>query len=81
MRKIILIIFLFTGMYLGKAQIHEFGVFIGGSNYVGEIGSTNYISPNNLAGGVLYKWNKSSKLVAFCINGIRVVGILGELVL
>ncbi|NAS29367.1 hypothetical protein GTQ40_00140 [Flavobacteriaceae bacterium R38] len=61
MRKIIFIIFLFTGMYLGKAQTHELGVFLGGSNYVGDIGATNYINPNKLAGGILYKWNKSSR--------------------
>jgi len=61
MRKIIFIIFLFTTVHLSKAQIHEVGIFLGASNYVGEIGSTNYINPNNLAGGALYKWNKSTR--------------------
>jgi hypothetical protein len=44
-----------------NAQIHEFGVFIGGSNYIGDVGSTAYISPNEPALGILYKWNKSPR--------------------
>jgi len=44
-----------------NAQIHEVGVFVGGSNYVGDVGSTTYISPNKLAFGILYKWNKSPR--------------------
>ena len=43
------------------AQIHEVGVFLGGSNYIGDIGPTTYISPNEPAIGVLYKWNKSPR--------------------
>ena len=44
-----------------QAQIHEVGVFLGGSNYIGDVGSTTYISPNKLAVGLLYKWNKSPR--------------------
>ena len=44
-----------------NAQIHEVGVFLGGSNYIGDVGSTNYISPNEPAFGILYKWNKSPR--------------------
>ena len=44
-----------------NAQIHEFGAFLGGSNYIGDIGSTNYVAPSNLAYGILYKWNKSPR--------------------
>jgi hypothetical protein len=43
------------------AQIHEVGVFLGGSNYIGDIGPTTFISPNEPAIGVLYKWNKSPR--------------------
>jgi hypothetical protein len=43
------------------AQIHEVGVFLGGSNYIGEIGSTSYIAPNEPAFGIVYKWNKSPR--------------------
>jgi outer membrane protein W len=43
------------------AQIHEVGVFLGGSNFVGDIGETTYIKPNEPAFGFLYKWNKSPR--------------------
>ncbi|WP_348797696.1 DUF6089 family protein [Flavobacterium adhaerens] len=43
------------------AQIHEIGVFLGGSNYIGDVGSTTYIAPNEGAYGILYKWNKSPR--------------------
>jgi hypothetical protein len=44
-----------------SAQIHEIGIFAGGSNYVGDVGLTTYISPNEPAIGILYKWNKSPR--------------------
>lgn len=44
-----------------QAQIHEIGVFIGGSNFIGDVGKTNYIAPNEPAFGILYKWNKSPR--------------------
>jgi hypothetical protein len=44
-----------------QAQIHEFGVFIGGSNFIGDVGPTTYVAPNKLALGLLYKWNKSPR--------------------
>jgi len=43
------------------SQIHEVGVFLGGSNYIGDIGPTTYISPNKPAFGILYKYNKSPR--------------------
>lgn len=53
-----LFLLLSTSMY---CQIHEIGIFAGGSNYIGDIGPTTYIAPNNLALGLLYKWNKSPR--------------------
>ncbi len=44
-----------------NAQIHEVGVFVGGSNYIGDMGLTNYVYPNKPAFGLLYKWNKSPR--------------------
>ncbi|RDI54815.1 hypothetical protein IQ02_01563 [Flavobacterium glaciei] len=44
-----------------QAQIHEIGVFLGGSNFIGDIGPTSYIAPNEPAFGLLYKWNKSPR--------------------
>jgi hypothetical protein len=50
--------FTFTAIH---AQIHEIGVFLGGSNYIGDVGNTTYIDPNAPAFGILYKWNKSPR--------------------
>lgn len=44
-----------------NAQIHEIGIFAGGNNYIGDVGPTNYVKPNEFAFGVLYKWNKSPR--------------------
>mgnify|MGYP003604047843 FL=1 len=60
MKRIFVIIFI-LGLTKLNAQIHEVGVFLGGANFVGDVGKTNYISPNELAFGVLYKWNKSPR--------------------
>ena len=35
-----------------QAQIFEIGVFAGGSNFIGDVGATNYISPNQFANGI-----------------------------
>jgi hypothetical protein len=43
------------------SQINEIGVFLGGSNFIGDVGSTTYIAPNEPAFGILYKWNKSPR--------------------
>ena len=40
-----------------EAQFHEIGIFLGGSNYIGDIGSHRYLDPNELAYGFLYRWN------------------------
>lgn len=42
-------------------QIHELGVFAGGINYIGDVGPTSYIAPNESAIGILYKWNRSPR--------------------
>ncbi len=43
------------------AQTYEAGVFLGGSNYIGDIGPTNYIAPNDIAVGGVFKWNISKR--------------------
>jgi len=60
MRKLPVIIFLLTFGSL-QAQINELGLFLGGSNYMGDIGATNYIRPNEPAFGIVYKWNRSPR--------------------
>lgn len=43
------------------AQINELGVFVGGANYIGDVGPTTYIAPNEPAIGIIYKWNRSPR--------------------
>ena len=61
MKKILVLFFCLIFHTILNAQIHEIGVFLGGSNFIGDVGKTNYISPNELAIGILYKWNKSPR--------------------
>lgn len=61
MNKIFIPFLCFFVFTTSHAQIHEVGVFLGGSNYIGDVGSTNYIYPNEPAFGILYKWNKSPR--------------------
>lgn len=61
MNRIIITICCFFSFAISNAQIHEIGIFAGGNNYIGDIGPTNYIAPNNGAFGLLYKWNKSPR--------------------
>jgi len=55
------ILFFFLLTFTMNAQIHEVGLFLGGSNYIGDVGSTTYVAPNEPAFGILYKWNKSPR--------------------
>ena len=43
------------------SQIYEVGVFIGGSNFIGDVGATNYISPSQPVVGGIFKWNRSPR--------------------
>lgn len=61
MKKVYYIITLLLTVPFAHAQIHELGIFAGGSNFVGDVGRTNYIHPNEPAIGILYKWNKSPR--------------------
>lgn len=61
MNRILIVILFLFGVLSTKAQIHEIGVFLGGSNFIGDVGPTTYIAPNELALGILYKWNRSPR--------------------
>jgi hypothetical protein len=61
MKKNVVLLFLVLSTHFLTAQIHEIGAFLGGSNYIGDVGKTNYINPNKIAFGILYKWNKSPR--------------------
>ncbi|MGG7034663.1 MAG: DUF6089 family protein [Flavobacterium sp.] len=61
MKRFFLTFLCFFTFFIANAQINEFGVFLGGSNFIGDVGATNYIKPNELAFGLLYKWNQSTR--------------------
>lgn len=42
-------------------QMFEVGLFGGGTNAIGDVGRTNYIMPSGLAGGAIFKYNKSKR--------------------
>ena len=58
-------IFIFLFVLLSgtlSAQMIEAGVFVGGSNYIGDVGPTTYINPNSMAFGGVGKFNYSSRI-------------------
>ena len=57
MSRFFLTLLLFLNIAFCRAQIHEIGVFAGGSNFIGDVGNDRYIVPNETAFGVIYKWN------------------------
>jgi uncharacterized protein YchJ len=61
MKRFLLNIIGFLFCITSFGQIHEIGVFVGGSNYIGDVGNTNYFESDDLALGVLYKWNRSTR--------------------
>lgn len=61
MRYLTTIIFFILTIQFSHSQTHEIGVFIGGSNFIGDVGATNYIAPAQLAFGGIYKWNRSPR--------------------
>jgi hypothetical protein len=61
MRYLFLILINIFTIQLIDAQIYEVGIFAGGSNFIGDVGATNYISPNQPAIGGIFKWNRSPR--------------------
>ena len=60
-KRILFFVFVsFTSIFLG--QLHEVGLTIGGTNYVGDIGRNYYFYPNRLAGGLTYKYNWNPRI-------------------
>jgi hypothetical protein len=61
MRHLFLLIFMFACFAVAPAQTFEVGPFIGGANYIGDVGSTAFVKPNSLVAGGLVKWNRSNR--------------------
>lgn len=59
--SILFIVFVsFSSIIFG--QVYEIGLSLGGTNYVGDIGRTNYIYPNQLAGNAFFKYNYNPRI-------------------
>ena len=62
MKKNILLITFICITITSKSQINEIGLFLGASNYIGDVGPEYYINPNNFMAGVIYKWNMNPRI-------------------
>ena len=47
-----------------QSQNYEIGAFLGGSNFIGDVGRTQYIHPDKLAYGAFFKWNINNRIAA-----------------
>tara|TARA_B100000925_G_scaffold107185_1_gene79048 strand:+ start:1504 stop:2199 length:696 start_codon:yes stop_codon:yes gene_type:complete len=61
MKKNCLLIIIFCSQYFVNSQYHEIGAIVGGANYIGDVGSSNYVFPENPAFGLIYKWNRTTR--------------------
>ena len=61
MNRLFMLLFFLISSNLLKAQINEIGVFVGGSNYIGDVGPTTYLAPSDPSFGIIYKWNRSTR--------------------
>ena len=62
MKKRLLAIVFICVTSISWSQINEIGVFIGGTNYIGDVGKTNYISPNKIGASLIYKYNLNPRI-------------------
>lgn len=46
---------------MGGAQIYEIGIIGGGTNVIGDVGSTRFVAPKKLALGGIVRWNRSPR--------------------
>lgn len=61
MRKIASLLIVLFLIQTANAQIHEIGVFGGGSNFIGDVGPTTFVYPKQPALGIIYKWNRNPR--------------------
>ncbi|WP_457616396.1 type IX secretion system protein PorG [Lutibacter sp.] len=62
MKKFVLFITFVCVTISSNAQMHEIGVLVGGSNYIGDIGPEYYINPRNFTGSIFYKRNINPRI-------------------
>ena len=62
MKKQFLIYIFILATSVVSAQLYEVGAFLGGSNYIGDLGPTAYINPNTIAVGGVAKFNFTPRI-------------------
>lgn len=61
MKRFCFLITLFANVNLLNSQIYEVGIFTGGSNFIGDVGSTTFVLPEKFTFGGLLRWNRSPR--------------------
>lgn len=61
MRYLTLVVVMLLYSTDSYSQTYEIGPYIGGANYIGDIGPTTYVAPNTLTVGAIFKWNRSKR--------------------
>ena len=61
MRYFLVMVMFFFCSNQTYSQNFEIGPFIGGANYIGDVGNSTYINPQDLVFGGLVKWNRSDR--------------------
>ena len=62
MKNYVLLFIFLCFSTLTKSQVHEIGISVGGTNFIGDIGSTTYLFPNQMGGGLFYKFNYNPRI-------------------
>ena len=62
MKKVFTLILFLCISSVSFGQIYEIGFFLGGTNYIGDVGSDFYINPNRVGGGVVFKYNVNPRI-------------------
>lgn len=61
MRHLITLFFMLAFTTTTFSQTFEVGPFVGGANYIGDVGSGFYINPSGIVAGGIAKWNRSNR--------------------
>lgn len=62
MRHFLTTVILLTCFATLQGQTYEIGVIAGGTNFIGDVGSTNYISPNAVMAGGMFRYNRNPRV-------------------
>lgn len=76
MKYFTIVIVMLLSIFTSHAQTYELGGLVGGSKYIGDVGSTQAFPPTDLAFGGVFKWNRSPRH-SFRLNAL-IMGISGD---